>query len=705
MSCLLDLFDNGQFAAASDQLTNITGHTTDLTTQLATENNAAVLAYIQLKAQRTSSDADLFKWKFENCLQNCAGVPARVGVLTVELASLYNHTYLSLVHAIPACRHLKLWHRSLIRVCRVFHPRKTKLNYDCDEKSACVSLIRQCLKAIGVASACGYMPVCCLLARCVWLWCIQETRINNHTEAEQLLHTLADAINKTDFLVTGDYPVLTFPLYADHIQLPVTPGLEGPLSSVLWVVSLSGNTRYDQVVSVLDTVKDQHLAPSVKFLSGFASYKLGQYTEGISTLMEIVRSQPPATPRLRARVHFLIGLCFTKLDKRPLGLAMFREALCADFSFLRPLYTTALQYRSFGDNDMELECLNLLTMALEMRDSPGLPVTSGVDVLSLVDFEDEDITYPTALYTLASRALKLHKFDVAAEKYTILLQHLRTGTVQSEDLPPVLQLYHETMEATLGSGKYKDCLKLCDHVLACYHGNAVSMDTTYDPSQGSSHSGEFTDELPRAGDVIDFVYNKRVVNKNFSQNSKNNEDLSNNGEEMETSCSGQSLKRKYSEDRASECHHGDTDVVALKFKALALHKIGKIEDALICLKRAIQSISDMRRQKMRAVMGSSSEPQSKRRKIQEPGANGKKMSDKDSTLRDDNSIEKLNVTKGSSAKLNSGENKFAGLHGTSLELECELYEMTSNILDSLKKSKDAAHFRRLSTELKSCFKV
>ncbi|WAR07093.1 hypothetical protein MAR_017051 [Mya arenaria] len=398
MSCLLDLFDNGQFAAASDQLTNITGHTTDLTTQLATENNAAVLAYIQLKAQRTSSDADLFKWKFENCLQNCA-------------------------------------------VCRVFHPRKTKLNYDCDEKSACVSLIRQCLKAIGVASACGYMPVCCLLARCVWLWCIQETRINNHTEAEQLLHTLADAINKTDFLnvhraeVTGDYPVLTFPLYADHIQLPVTPGLEGPLSSVLWVVSLSGNTRYDQVVSVLDTVKDQHLAPSVKFLSGFASYKLGQYTEGISTLMEIVRSQPPATPRLRARVHFLIGLCFTKLtcpvavfqDKRPLGLAMFREALCADFSFLRPLYTTALQYRSFGDNDMELECLNLLTM---MRDSPGLPVTSGVDVLSLVDFEDEDITYPTALYTLASRALKLHKFDVAAEKYTILLQHLRTGTVQ-----------------------------------------------------------------------------------------------------------------------------------------------------------------------------------------------------------------------------------------------------------------------------------
>ncbi|WAR07052.1 hypothetical protein MAR_017010 [Mya arenaria] len=387
--------------------------------------------------------------------------------------------------------------------------------------------------------------------------------------------------------------------------------------------------------------------------------------------MEIVRSQPPATPRLRARVHFLIGLCFAKLtcpvavfqDKRPLGLAMFREALCADFSFLRPLYTTALQYRSFGDNDMELECLNLLTM---MRDSPGLPVTSGVDVLSLVDFEDEDITYPTALYTLASRAHKLHRFDVAAEKYTILLQHLRTGTVQ-----------------------------LCDHVLACYHGNAVSMDTTYDPSQGSSHSGEFTDELPRAGDVIDFVYNKRVVNKNFSQNSKNNEDLSNNGEEMETSCSGQSLKRKYSEDRASECHHGDTDVVALKFKALALHKIGKIEDALICLKR----------QKMRAVMGSSSEPQSKRRKIQEPGANGKKMSDKDSTLRDDNSIEKLNVTKGSSAKLNSGENKLAGLHGTSLELECELYEMTSNILDSLKKSKDAAHFRRLSTELKSCFKV
>ncbi|WAR07050.1 LOW QUALITY PROTEIN: hypothetical protein MAR_017008 [Mya arenaria] len=544
------------FAAASDQLTNITGHTTDLTTQLATENNAAVLAYIQLKAQRTSSDADLFKWKFENCLQNCA-------------------------------------------VCRVFHPRKTKLNYDCDEKSACVGLIRQCLKAIEVAS-------------------------------------------------------------------------------------------------------------------GFASYKLGQYTEGISTLMEIVRSQPPATPRLRARVHFLIGLCFAKLtcpvavfqDKRPLGLAMFREAMCADFSFLRPLYTTALQYSSFGDNDMELECLNLLTM---MRDSPGLQVTSGVDVLSLVDFEDEDITYPTALYTLASRALKLHKrkslimneiggvkrlasilqdqpvimlfnfklfhvkfyfvclcrFDVAAEKYTILLQHLRTGTVQ-----------------------------LCDHALACYHGNTVSMDTTYDPSQGSSHSGEFTDELPRAEDVIDFVYNKRVVNKKFSQNSKNNEDLSNNGEEMETSCSGQSLKRKYSEDRASECHHGDTDVVALKFKALALHKIGKIEDALICLKR----------QKMRAVMGSSSEPQSKRRKIQEPGANGKKMSDTDSTLRDDNSIEKLNVTKGSSAKLNSGENKLAGLHGTSLELECELYEMTSNILDSLKKSKDAAHFRRLSTELKSCFK-
>ncbi|XP_060551646.1 uncharacterized protein LOC132713177 isoform X2 [Ruditapes philippinarum] len=571
---------------------------------------------------------------------------------------------------------------------RTVSPQKRKgdfLQYS-DTKTACYSLFDDVLEKLqyGIGKESLSLHVC----QCILILSVREIMKEYNSTIVKLLERVRNILHCMD--TTSVHPQQTFilPLRVEHSSLSLADRDQIlDIVSFLMTVCHCKDQSWEKVCRSVEGIDTINVKCVAQFLSGFALYKSGRYTEGISCLMEVLRSGDALTQRLKARIYNLIGKCFDKLEKYQLSIQMFKEALCADFSYLVPLYNTSLQYKKQKIADMELECLNLLVTALEMRDDRGIQY-EGIDFMCLLDIEDTDISYVKALYSLSSRSMQLKRYDVAVEKYMSLLEHLKTWKTNKKEIssiPPLLQVHHETIEALLMAQKYEECVTLCDRVLMCYNSNTSSLE----------YSALSQTLDPLLSQTFDQTLDQSLLTK--SQGSCNE--------------SGKIVgKRKFNELSQSQSdaeHYGDVDVIALKFKAAALVKMGDNSGCLVCLQRAIDSISSYRKfhlqQSMRDISDSSGEPSRKRLRID---ADVKSASKDSITASCDQVISKYSAREvtNSSQSVSEKGNVIKGLFNDSskmLELEQELYTMTSEILESMEKSKDTLHYNRLATQIQN----
>jgi hypothetical protein len=130
-------------------------------------------------------------------------------------------------------------------------------------------------------------------------------------------------------------------------------------------------------------------------------------------------------------------------------------------------------------------------------------------------------------------------------------------------IPPLLQVHHEAIEALLMAQKYEECVTLCDRVLMCYNSNTSSLE----------YSALSQTLDPLLSQTFDQTLDQSILTK--SQGSCNE--------------IGKIVgKRKFNELSQSQSdveHYGHVDVIALKFKAAALVKVGDNSGCLVCLQR------------------------------------------------------------------------------------------------------------------------
>lgn len=180
------------------------------------------------------------------------------------------------------------------------------------------------------------------------------------------------------------------------------------------------------------------------------------------------------------------------------------------------------------------------------------------------------------------------------------------------DLPSLRQIHHEAILSLLKVSKYSECLILCDKVIACYHkgqGHYLSTDVFIDQSQLSDvvNSGNKNDSQNKAQDdlinnndrlsgsgTVDNCTNDIVMNidkqtlKRKRQDSDSSTSITvtktseNEGKSRTLSCGyGSGI----CDGQSSEFDQLDCDVLALKYKAEVLEKLGEVDAAVECLER------------------------------------------------------------------------------------------------------------------------
>ncbi|KAH3889059.1 uncharacterized protein LOC127848868 [Dreissena polymorpha] len=696
----LELFNTGQYAQLLIQ-EDSNNRPDNLSEQLIKQNNKAVLLYVQ---EKNASHRLQMASMWSQCLQTCASVPATLSVIHAELSALYNVSYSSLLVDVNFDKGLAMWIRTLTR----FHwclqgKHVTPIPPDEDLHERCVQLLNTCTSLIWCYS--NNREVLQLYCHCVWIWGIYELASNRCLRARDLWSSLAQ-----NLLAVGDLsthpkqpickPALCLPLFLDHRQVDTSPDQVLQITGFLEGIAASRLHQYDRVLSLLEMVTQENMALFAKFVTGYALWRQARFSESISVLMEVVRSRDLLTPRMEARVHCLIGCCFSKMDKVQLSIATYKEALCCDFSYLRPLYLTAGQYRLLEQHDLELECLNLLVTALEMREETVSGSLDRLDVMSLVEMGDSDIQYSQALYSMASRAAQLNRHDVSAEKYTELLKYLTsykaTAVKECESLPPLRLLHHEATESLLNSHRYTECLDLCDHMLACCHGDTGILQCSKERAYSAlnkNHDGwkhcEFMSHESSGFEML-----TEDLEKELGERSQGCSKISDSWKGFERPHVYKKKKMRDTDGNISDENHCKTDPVALKLKGLCLLKLGKPEAAFACVQSAIDAVSLSRAIRIQAVIKDLQEPPTKQRRLTAS------TSPRTNRLMDNDDSQSDSVALTGQCIRDNRKDDAGSTHAAGIKLELELYQIAADILKSINKQSDARHFIRLSAELK-----
>ena len=182
---------------------------------------------------------------------------------------------------------------------------------------------------------------------------------------------------------------------------------------------------------------------------------------------------------------------------------------------------------------------------------------------------------------------------------------------QISDLPSLRKIHHEAILALLKAGKYKDCLTLCDKVIACHHrGQGHYLDTQLSVDNSQMSDIVLSENLSEQHNEN----NRDVLNNNFNHhNAIDNEPI----DRLDKTADTQTLKRKrqdsdsdpikpldnevkgqswsheskYDSDNTDESSEFDEltcDVIAINYKAEVLEKLGDINAAIDCLERSVR---------------------------------------------------------------------------------------------------------------------
>ncbi|KAL4233052.1 hypothetical protein ACF0H5_007738 [Mactra antiquata] len=675
MDQFIDLFNNGNCKTLYKQLINQqkAQSSNKLADQLLLSNNIAVC---QVLMSETSSQSCHGDYEFIDILKKCYSIPAREESLYVELTVLYNYVYNELItkkHENSSyCYSLIYKTCQKVLMCgKIGHKVKQSdiLLYE-DMKTAAWTTIQKCLNMLQLYAA---EPILFeVFLQLVILLCVIEMMNSNSEIVKPCLCDINKMFSHKDFKVnTSRHDILSLclPLYIDQVQLTLrsSDGIKD-VFTLLLSVCLSNDSLWNDAIKLLETCDSACMKSISQFYLGFGLFKEERTTDSISCLMEVLRCTDNRTQRFKARVCNLIGQCFSRMDKSHLSVQMYKEALSSDFSYLLPLYYTSLQYRKLGMDSLELECLNLLVTALEMRNSSPVKDRKE-DLFVLIKTEDDDLHYLFSLYSLALRTLQLKRFEVASEKYMQLIDCLKSWKGD-------IKIHHETIEALYKSEKYTECIQLCDKLISCCHGNtsnnSIILSQTFDQSVLSQSQSYWNDSLT-------IEQSCTPVSMEISKY-----------DGLIGSQSGR--KRKHDEMNQSQTEEEGyitSDVIALRYKAESLYKMGDNTAALSCLERALDSITSSRRKKLHQCMYNISD-----NVVHEPVKKKQKTNTSISSVKDSVSRPDEQSTHDDVVNILQDSMK-------SLELERILYEKTAEILTVLKKNKDAQHFVRLAKQIES----
>ena len=186
------------------------------------------------------------------------------------------------------------------------------------------------------------------------------------------------------------------------------------------------------------------------------------------------------------------------------------------------------------------------------------------------------------------------------------------------------KIHHEAIIALLKSGKYKDCLTLCDKVIVCHHRGHQGRYSSPGHYNSQRHylDTQVSIDNSQVSDVVMSEHlseqhnenNRDVLNNNLNPSAVDN---TNSRDSLFEIAGTQTLKRKRQDSdsdpikcldnevkdqsRSQDSKHdsGNTDesrefdelscdVIALKYKAEVLEKLGENNAAIDCLERLVR---------------------------------------------------------------------------------------------------------------------
>ncbi|XP_036366511.1 uncharacterized protein LOC115221305 [Octopus sinensis] len=279
---------------------------------------------------------------------------------------------------------------------------------------------------------------------------------------------------------------------------------------------------------------------------------------------------------LQACCYFKLGNCWSAVER-------FQAALKLDFSFLVPLYNVAVVYQQQKHVQAELDTLKHLTSALNSTTSiqhniVHLGEDNQLKLSRSLDMYGAPLRLPYIMYLTCRRCLQENHLDEASEHYLDLLGYFRENHFlqQSETymlswpLPSITEIHLEAAFCMLKSGKYDECVIICDWLLSCVNG---------DNSKEYLHaSSMMSSQLNRSDEEEDYFL---LRGSQFSK---------------DRNCSmtnfGNSPDQDHSNGTNNSLSHLATTLLALLYKADSLAHIDQLDNALQTLQLATQTVQE-----------------------------------------------------------------------------------------------------------------
>ncbi|XP_071955350.1 uncharacterized protein [Antedon mediterranea] len=230
--------------------------------------------------------------------------------------------------------------------------------------------------------------------------------------------------------------------------------------------------------SVMSLVKSSQLGSplylSTWYWSMYSLYLEEQYNEVTNGISAMV-SGKKLTTRDRSIATNLLACTLMKQNKGTAAIALLRQCLQDEFSYLLPLYNLALMYGKQGQVAAKLETLHLLTMALHQQNAPLLkPEPTLVlktthqkskQMIVVKNVVEQRPSHLLVFYKLAKSCFNAARFSDAADHYLDLLSSLNDTSFESnnsgiveDNLPSLITIYFEAALAQVKSRRLSDAL-------------------------------------------------------------------------------------------------------------------------------------------------------------------------------------------------------------------------------------------------------
>ncbi|XP_033100434.1 Fanconi anemia group G protein-like isoform X2 [Anneissia japonica] len=245
------------------------------------------------------------------------------------------------------------------------------------------------------------------------------------------------------------------------------------------VHSVKGN-RLKGMTSLMKPIQldRSSLAVSAWYWSMFCLYWEGKYSDVINGVNSVVNGNILSVRDLSIATN-LLACSLMKQNRITAAIALLRQCLQENFSYLLPLYNLSVMYGKQERVTAKLESLHLLTMALHqenesvMKKEPAILLDAAhgkskpkIIVQNIIEWQPSSLL---VFYMLARSCLDAGRFSDAADHYIDLLSALtdlscvpstahKACESGQQELPSLVTIYYESALSQTKSGRLLDAL-------------------------------------------------------------------------------------------------------------------------------------------------------------------------------------------------------------------------------------------------------